>query len=205
MNRVVPVESLEDWFRQSLTGAMQARKVEAAQSTEHYMVQLLTGFAHADRFYEYVEGSGYQLRPLAGIMASAFEAPSLEERHHMLRRLGDLALFIAGFFAEYLHRRPVDVGYYSKMGETAYGMLTDLPAPNRHSQALAEVFTELTAKFRQFVDVLNEIAHQAHPENERDLLRLYEQWLKSGSPRAAERLRALGLQPALAAHTRFMH
>lgn len=123
----------------------------------------------------------------------------------MLRRLGDLALFIAGFFAEYVHRRPVDMGYYNQMGETAYGMLSDLPATDMRGRALAEVFGELTAKFRQFVDVLNEMARQARPEDERDLLRLYEQWLKSGSPRSAERLRALGLEPAEAARTRYSH
>ena len=204
MTQVVAVESLEDWFRRSFAEARHNRKVEAAVPTEHYVVQLLTGFARSDQFYEYVDGSGYKLRPLASIMADAVEAPSLEERQQMLRRLGDLALFIAGFFAEYVYRRPVDMGYYSQMGETAYGMLSDLPATDMRGRALAEVFGELTAKFRQFVDVLNEMAHQARPEDERDLLRLYEQWLKSGSSRAAERLRALGLEPAEAARSRFI-
>ena len=203
--QVVAVESLEAWFRESLSGALVSQKVAAEQPTEHYMVRLLTGFARAENLYEHAQGSGYCLKPLAQMLATSLEAPSPEERHQALRRMGDVSLFIAGFFADSLSRKSVDVDYYSRMGESAYGTLSMLPPPSPRSAALAEVFGELAKKFTAFVDVLNEIAQQAKVFDERDVLRLYDVWLRTGSRRAAEKLRGLGLQPVLAAHTSFVH
>jgi hypothetical protein len=203
--QVVAVESLEAWFRESLSGALASQKVAAEQPTEHYMVQLLTGYARAENLYEQAQGGSHGLKPLAQMLAASLEAPSPEERHQALRRMGDVSLFIAGFFADSLSCKSVDVDYYSHMGESAYGTLSTLPAPNPRGAALAEVFAELARKFTEFVDVLNEIAQQAKVFDERDALRLYELWLRTGSRRAAEKLRGLGLQPALAAQTRFMH
>ena len=45
------------------------------------------------------------------------------------------------------------------------------------------------------VDVLSEVGEKANLHNDTDILRLYEIWLGSGSPRAAEKLRAMGIQP----------
>jgi hypothetical protein len=45
----------------------------------------------------------------------------------------------------------------------------------------------------------------AHTHTDRDILRLYEIWLKTGSRRAQALLRKLGVEPALAAHTSFRH
>lgn len=202
--RVMTVSNLEDWFRQSIHCALGERRVEAQPHTEHYMVRLVTGFARAENLYEYRDNS-YGLKPLARLLAEAFDSPSLEERQQGLRRLGDVALFMAGFFADYLNHRPAAVDYYSRMGGSAYGMLAELPARSLREATLAEVFTELAQKFGDFVDVLNEVAQQARVTDERDLLRLYELWVRTGSRRAADKLRALGIQPAAGARTDFTH
>lgn len=203
--QVMTVANLEDWFHQSISGALERRHVEAQPQTEHYMVHLATGFARSEKLSEAANEHGRGLKPLASLLADAFECASLEERQQGLRRLGDVALFVAGFFSDYLNHRPVDADYYSHMGGSAYGMLAELPPRSLRDAALAEVFTELAQKFGEFVDVLNEVAQQARVFDERDLLRLYELWVRTGSRRAADKLRELGVQPALSAHTRFTH
>jgi hypothetical protein len=45
----------------------------------------------------------------------------------------------------------------------------------------------------------------AHTHSDRDILRLYEIWMKTGSRRAQTLLRKLGVEPALAARTPFRH
>jgi hypothetical protein len=45
----------------------------------------------------------------------------------------------------------------------------------------------------------------AHTHTDRDILRLYEIWMKTGSRRAHALLRKLGVEPAPLAHTRFDH
>jgi hypothetical protein len=45
------------------------------------------------------------------------------------------------------------------------------------------------------------VRQEARENTDADVLRLYEEWLASGSPRAAERLRALGVVPVRIALT----
>jgi hypothetical protein len=61
------------------------------------------------------------------------------------------------------------------------------------------VFQELSAKFRRLVDALNEVAESACEHSDSDLLRLYEIYLRTGSPRARDLLLKLGVQPVAAA------
>jgi hypothetical protein len=58
------------------------------------------------------------------------------------------------------------------------------------------VFAELSARFTDLVDVLNEVRHAAGASRDRDVLRLYDLWLATGSSRAARLLRGLGVQPS---------
>jgi len=58
------------------------------------------------------------------------------------------------------------------------------------------MFAELAAKFGLLVDALGEIADAAYVYTQRDVLRLYEIWLKTGSARAGGLLRRLGVEPA---------
>jgi len=202
---VVAVSNLEDWFRQSIGGALEKRHVAAEAHTEHYMVRLATDFARSENLYEYSHDGGYGLKPLARMLTEALEATSAELRQQTLQRLGDVALFIAGFFADSLSHKSVDVDYYSHMGEAAYSTLAELPARSMREVALNAVFVELARKFGEFVDVLNEVAQQAQVTAERDIFRLYELWVRTGSRRAADKLRELGVQPAESTRTRFTH
>ena len=78
------------------------------------------------------------------------------------------------------------------MGGRAYGVLAGAMTrgPRR---ALGPVFGELAAKFQPLVDALNEIAETAYRHSDRDILRLYEIWLKTGSTRARRLLQRLGV------------
>ena len=85
---------------------------------------------------------------------------------------------------------------------TAESLIRRLPS---QGHALAGVFGELAAKFQLLVDALNEVSEMAYTHTDRDILRLYEIWLKTGSRRAQALLRKLGVEPALSAHTTFRH
>lgn len=67
------------------------------------------------------------------------------------------------------------------------------------------VFGELAAKFQQMVDALNEVSEAGYQYSDRDILRLYEVWLKTGSRRAERLLSGLGVAPAAGAHSKFRH
>jgi hypothetical protein len=107
-----------------------------------------------------------------------------------------VSLFVAGFLSHGFARRLVDVDYHIAMGGRAYGTLADSCGQGTRGRALAAVFAELAAKFQRLVDALNDVSEMSWKQSDRDVLRLYEVWLKTGSPRAHGLLRQLGVEPS---------
>ncbi|WP_129776642.1 hypothetical protein [Peristeroidobacter soli] len=191
---VVAVPNLREFFHDSVQKALRNQRVDVDDHTEHYVVNVLTMFARSEELYERTS-EGVRLRPLAHMLADASAAPSSQQRDEALRRLGDVSLFIAGFFAQSFARKLVDVDYHIAMGGRAYGTLAENMRYSMRGQAFATVFLELAKKFQRLVDVLNDVAEMAYQHTDKDILRLYEIWLKTGSPRAFAILQRLGVAP----------
>jgi hypothetical protein len=190
----VTVANLREFFHESMQTALRKQRVDVDDHTEHYVVNVLTMFARSEALYERTP-EGVRLRPLALMLAEASEATTAQQRDAALRRLGDVSLFIAGFFAQSFARKLVDIDYHIAMGGRAYGALAENMRGTLRGQAFTGVFLELAQKFQRVVDVLNEVAEMAHKHSDKDILRLYEIWLKTGSPRAYGILRRLGVAP----------
>jgi hypothetical protein len=191
---VLTVTSLAEFFRDALRDVLADQGTAVDEQTERYVVHLLTLFARAERMHEAASDGG-GLKTLAQMLAEALEAAGAAERERALQRLGDVSLFTAGFFARGMARRLVDVDYHIAMGGGAYDTLARSLERGRRGGP-AEVFAELAAKFRQLVDALGEIADAAYVYSQRDVLRLYEIWLKTGSERTRRLLRRLGIEPS---------
>ncbi|HVO45130.1 MAG TPA: hypothetical protein VMT29_02235 [Steroidobacteraceae bacterium] len=192
--RVVPVANLREFFKDELHGALEKQHVEVEDQTEHYVVNLLTLFSRAEALYENTP-QGARTKPLVVMLSEALEAPTRDERNRGLQRLGDVSLFIAGFFARSFARKLIDIDYHIAMGGRAYATLSDSLARGR-GRVLGAVFGELAAKFQPMVDALNAVSETAYTHTDEDILRLYEVWLKTGSRRCYEILRRLGVEPA---------
>ena len=193
-DRVVPVHNLRDYFRTSIDDVIEKQGVELDPHAAHYVVNLMTLYARSEEFYE-DDGETYGLRPLALLMADAADAPSIEVRSQFLQRIGDVALFISGFFSDSLASKAVDVDYYIYMGENAYGSLSEEIRGTFRGNAFADVYRELATKFQVLIDVLNEVRDSAAGSSDVNVLRTYEVWLKTGSPRAENLLRQQGIVP----------
>ena len=193
-DRVVRVCNLQEYFHTSINDVVSRQHVDIDPHAAHYVVNLLTIFSRSDDFYE-EHAEHYGLRPLALMLADAANTDRIDERNYLLRRIGDVALFIAGFFADGLAGKVVDVDYYVYMGGNAYGSLSDEMRGTVRGQAVASVYRELALKFQVLVDVLNEIADGAKANTDVDLLRVYELWLKTRSRRAEALLRQNGVEP----------
>jgi len=192
--RVVTVANLAEFFRDALRGALADQHVAVEEQTEHYIVNMLTLFARADGLYKSTSDE-LRSKPLVQMFSEALQAATVAERELALQRLGDVSLFMAGFFARSFAHRLVDVDYHIAMGGRAYGTLARSLERGRR-RALAQVFAELAAKFQPLVDALGEISDAAYVYTQRDILRLYEIWLKTGSVRARGLLRRLGVEAA---------
>jgi len=189
-DRVMPVHSLQEYFRQSIDEAIVGQGVDIDPHATHYVVNMMTLFSRSEHFYE-DDGEIYGIRPLALMLADAADAPSPEHRNQTLKRIGDVTLFVAGFFVDSLRDKPVDVDYYMHMGENAYGSLSEETRGTFHGNAFADIYRELATKFRVLIDVLNEVRGGA----EQDVVRTFEIWRKTGSQRAERLLREQGVLP----------
>lgn len=203
-DRVVPVPNLLDYFRTSIEGVLAQQGVEVHPHATHYVVNLLTLFSRSEELYE-DDGETYGIKPLALMLADAADASSAAERTYSLQRIGDVSLFISGFFADSLATHSVDLDYYINMGENAYGSLSEEVRGTFRGKAFADTYKELARKFQILVDVLNEIRDGARQGSDVDLLRTYSVWLKTGSIRAEKLLRHHGVVPISSGNRKSKH
>jgi hypothetical protein len=200
---VLAVQSLREFFRDCVHGALLKQHVHVEEQTEQYVVNLLTLFARSETLFEDT-GSGPRLKPLVVMLSEALEAHSAAARNQALQRLGDVSLFVAGFFAQGFAAKLIDIDYHIAMGGRAYGTLAQATARGSRG-ALAGVFAELARKFQPLVDALNEISESSYRHTDRDVLRLYELWLKTGSARCFGLLKRLGINPTPAGGSALAH
>ena len=179
--RLVHNESPVEYFKELVESAIVHQGMSAGEMTSFYLVRLLAGYVHRNADEAEEEALGIRF-------AKALQAGGALQRDG-LRRVGDLSLFISGFFSDSLNRSLVDVDYYITLGERAYGSLA------RSDDTLCEVFDELAEKFGGFVDVLGEVSERSALTSNTDLLRLYERWLKTGSRRRGDLLARQGIVP----------
>ena len=194
--RVQPVTNLREFFRDALHGALEKQQLAVEDQTEHYVVNVLTMFARSEALYEQTP-DGVRLRPLVVMLCEALEASGHAERNRSLQRLGDVSLFVAGFFARGFAAKLIDIDYHIAMGGRAYGALAH--TLQGRGRVLAGVFAELSEKFQPMVDALNDISESGYLHSDQDILRLYEIWLKTGSTRCYALLKRLGVDPTRAA------
>jgi hypothetical protein len=191
---LVAVSSLREFFRDAFHAASENQRLEIDESAEQYVVNLLTMFSRADALYEKTS-EGLRIRPLAHMLADALDAPSAAARQRALQRLGDVSLFVAGFFARSFARKLIDIDYHIAMGGNAYSSLADTMQRSTSSRGIAAIYAQLAQKFQRLVDALNEVSEMSYRHSDADILRLYEIWMKTGSPRAHGLLNQLGVQP----------
>jgi hypothetical protein len=191
--KVLFAASVHDFFRQILSVALENQRAGVQQATELYLANLLGSFVQTESLLIRDDDGTLHQRPLALLLKEALEAEETAARARLLRRLGDTSLFISGMFGECLNRKAVDVDYYIDMGGRAYDALGEVAARRGAGRS---VWDELSEKFSQLVEVLNEVAERTLLNSDSGLLRLYEKWMKTGSARVGVLLREKGV-PAI--------
>ena len=76
---------------------------------------------------------------------------------------------------------------------------------HHHPAFFEPLFDELREKFIDFVDVLNEVSERSNLSSDKDVLRLYEIWIRTGSKRSGAQLRKLGIEPVNSGKAEFRH
>jgi len=181
-------DDLPAFFADRVDDAMDNQGITLTETASGYLTGLLVRLSRAQEVFA-------ERGPLvlADLHIKASESPG-REAATLYQKMGDTALFVAGFFAESLERKPVGLSYYTDMGGAAYHRVAGI-TEQRGGQAMAGMFRELARRFEDCVSLLAEVSDGDRPESDEDLLRLYELWLTTRSPHAERRLARLGLIP----------
>lgn len=184
---IVQARSSLEYFKESVESACERQKLHPQPLTSYYLVSLLDEFTHIGR--STAAEAMVSSEALGVRLVRALQSGGTDQRTG-LKQVGDVSLFISGFFSDSLRRGLVDVDYYVSLGGYAYGSLGATP------DVLSPIFCELSEKFAAFVDVLSEVSERSALTSDADLLRLYEKWVRTGSRRNGNLLAEKGIVPS---------
>jgi len=182
---------IEGFFLETVEAACKNQRAEVSAAAQTYLAGVLADFVRPDAnatLHETLD------RPLTLVLDDALQAPA-PERFEKLKSLGDGTLYVSGFFGDHFEARGVDDGFVASIGGFAYRTAGSMLRGG--SATLVDIYAELAARFRVFVELLAEIAERTSfsPRTNAGALRLYEKWLRTGSERLARELAAQGLNP----------
>ena len=183
---LVHAQSALEFFKEQVEAACVRQQLHPQPLTSYYVVSLLAEFTHLGS--SPVTEAMTSNEALGVKLARALQSAGRGQRLG-LKQVGDVSLFISGFFSDSLRRSLVDVDYYVSIGGHAYASLS------ANEDAMAPIFAELSDKFVAFVDVLNDVSDRASLSSQSDLLRLYEKWVRTGSKRNGDLLVEQGIVP----------
>lgn len=182
---------LTEYFRSEVTTARDELGMQLDEIIEYYLVRLLCDYSRPGQPAPNGE------EPLALMYKRALDAP-VGERVQILKDLGDAALYVSGFFVEFIEKGMVDLDYYITMGGNAYGSLSETIGGQKNGETFAELYAKLAKKFPELVDLMNEMASKgakADGLSDQALLKMYDRWTRTGNHRIQKKLADVGLFP----------
>lgn len=184
-------ENLREFFYQKLRVALANQEIQTQVHTEFYLVNLLSGFLRSNpqKLLPHQEEKALAIHYLESLQMNP------EQSWSLLKYLGDMTLYVAGFFQGNFQRKSLDLNYYMSLGGSAYRRLSHLSEVNPRARSHKEIFQDLAENFKSFVDVLSEISESSQVTNSLDLLKLYERWMSTGSKRLLKKLQLQGIHP----------
>lgn len=177
-------------FGDLVARALGAARVEPSPMAVAYLIELLDS-----RVAEPSPAAGPADEPTLAESLLVAHTRNGSERVLRLRRLGDRALFVAGFFGDSLTRRTIDIEYYGDVGRSAYSQVSVSLSQQLAEETWPGLYRELAAHFEDFVEVLAEVGERSRGTRAGDRLRLYERYVRTGSSRDRRRLIRAGELP----------
>jgi hypothetical protein len=177
------------YFEEAVDDAFIKLKINTYPLVKTYLVSVLDHYLVTDNLYEKSETTGrYSQKMLSELYLNAASAP-LEKKSELLKQLGDSSLYISGFFGDSFKKKVVDLDYYVNMGGAAYGDLSSVVKEDIYCR----LYEEIALRFVEFMDAFCLISQNTMVQSNKDLLRLYDKYLATGSPLAKEQLAQEGI------------
>ncbi len=181
--------SAEEYFHHQVSEAQGHLQINLDPDSESYLVRLLLQFIGNEE-----AASGLRLLDMSlfELYQMAQSETQMSRRLCILKDLGDLSLYVSGFFQDSFNRKTFNLSYYIDMGSLAYQGVSDLSASKKRESL---IFRNLGRDFLKLVDVLAEVSDFTRKQSNRDILALYDRWIQTQSDRALRLLKEEGIDP----------
>lgn len=182
----------KEFFREKITSALDSQKMQVTEDIEYYLVNLLCNYITTPQLTLGEKDFNSLDTPLAILLKKALEAaPS--EKIKIYKFMGDTSLYVSGYFQDYFNRKTFDIDYYMNLGSIAYRNVSTLT--HSSNQSSKETFYYLSYHFKDFVEIFAEVSDHLGHTDDKNLLMLYDRWLKNKSERIRIKLLESGIDP----------
>jgi hypothetical protein len=181
---LVAAGSMREFFRENLTEALKKTSTKLTDTAQVYLVNLLVDFMRAENVYAGVDPGE---RPVLVDLYQRAQEAEPQEAVRIFKHMGDQSLYLTGFFTEAVN----SVEYYVSMGGSAYASVAGLTRPSTSSA----LFTELSDRFPQLVDLLNAMSLSAPSDgpSSTKLLGLVDRFARTGDKKVLDALKSQGI------------
>lgn len=192
-----------EFFHNVVNAAVESLHVRTNDVVIFYIVNLLSEFVKIDKLYGDLDLNADE-EPLTLLFEKALNSDQ-NEQIKQFKHLGDVTLFVTGFFSDSLYRRLVNLDFYINVGCTSYNQLANIMKNKAQGKTFCELYSELSENFTVFVNVLSEVSEKSFSHSNLNILRVYERWLKTRSLRDENILRNEGVIPKTAGEGKYIH
>jgi hypothetical protein len=168
--------NVQEYFRGALMAALKKTSCQVTESTQAYIVYLLSEFTRAEKVWA---GVNRGEQPIFALLMSRAHDADPDEALKTFKHVGDTTLYGLGFFYESLANQAVSPRYYQSIGENAYASAAHLTS--------APIFGELSDRFGDLVNILQLISIHGERTQEKEpsaaqLLDWFERYKRTKSP-----------------------
>jgi hypothetical protein len=191
-----------EYFREMVNSAVENLHVHADEEVIFYIVNLLSEFLKIDNLYTDLDPNADE-EPLTLLLEKALNSDQ-NEQIQRFKHLGDFSLFISGFFYDSLYKKLASLDFYKIIGCTSYNQLASIMKTKAQSKVFWELYHQLGENFSVFVDILSEVSDKSFSHTNKDVLKVYQRWLKTKSLRDEKILRKEGIFPNASAASSYI-
>ena len=187
MTAVIKQVSFRDYIKKELSSADSSLSCEVID----YLADLLCFYLRSDRFYQRRgRPEGGCEETLVSLYGKIHSAKARREKIYLFKKMGDLSLYVSGFFRSAVEKKTVDVSYYENMGQSAYGYIADCYGSQKN------IFSALSRRFRNLSESLFYIQKKSELKDNKTAVALYREYMTKKKTPALKRLLQEGRFPA---------
>ena len=176
MKKVVSYVNTESFFSKLIDSAVNAQGLNVPEEVRFYLMNLLSNNATGPNLIKQSKISIYKDRPLSILYLEALNEV-ISTKRTMLKFIGDYSLYISGYFGDSFNGKIIDPGHYILIGSSAFGNLSRIAISSSNSGLYLDIFE----RFSDLVDILTEVSFDTMISNSKDLMKLYDRWLRTKS------------------------